>query len=142
MAASNKTHKSHLITSLFFLVIFLSNSSLSSARLLSATQPTLSLALPSDKPHQDPKPTALPCDHMVPFKNFHVGVMRRSPSQKPAGKYGPSFLTMLPKGGHVRSSGPSGGSNYIKTQFNHGRSIQHQSFGAPHALSLEFFFSF
>ncbi|KAH1064700.1 hypothetical protein J1N35_029687 [Gossypium stocksii] len=110
MAASNKTHNSHLISSVFFFFILLSNSSLSSARLLSATQPTLNLALPSDKPHQ-----ALPCDHMVPFKNFHVGVMRRSPSQKPAGKYGPSFLTMLPKGGHVPSSGPSKGSNDIKT---------------------------
>ncbi|KAE8721603.1 hypothetical protein F3Y22_tig00015498pilonHSYRG00124 [Hibiscus syriacus] len=126
MATSNKTHKySHLITSLvfFFFFFFVSSVSLSSARLLSgnpsATQPTLNLGLPvdvegSDKPDQDPKSTALPCDHMVPFKNFEVGVLR-SPTQKLAGKYGPMFLSMLPKGGQVPSSGPSKGSNDIET---------------------------
>ncbi|KAE8682255.1 hypothetical protein F3Y22_tig00111273pilonHSYRG00360 [Hibiscus syriacus] len=122
MATSNKTHKySQFITAL--LVFSFSSISLSS-RLLggnpSAAQPTLNLGLPvsvegSDKPDQDPKSTALPCDHhKVQFKNFEVGVLR-SPTQKLAGKYGPMYLSMLPKGGKVPSSGPSKGSNDIET---------------------------
>ncbi|KAE8684423.1 hypothetical protein F3Y22_tig00111131pilonHSYRG00219 [Hibiscus syriacus] len=111
MASSNETQKySHLITSL----VFFSSISLSSARLLnghpSATRPTSNLALHvafdgSDKPELDPKSTALPFEHMV----------LRSPTQKLAGKYGPMFLGMLPKGGNVPSSGPSKRSNDIKT---------------------------
>ncbi|KAK9023960.1 hypothetical protein V6N11_004147 [Hibiscus sabdariffa] len=119
MAASIKTHKSLVFFFFFFLFIF-SSISLSSARLLngnpSSTRPTLSLALPVavDGSDQDPKSTALPCDHMVPFKNFRVGVLR-SPTQKLDGKYGPMFLSMLPKGNKVPSSGGSIGINDIKT---------------------------
>ncbi|GMI90508.1 hypothetical protein HRI_002720100 [Hibiscus trionum] len=115
MAASVKTQTSLVF---FLLILFIFSSvSLSSARLLndnpSATQPILNLALPvaDDGSDQDPKSIALPCDHMVPFKNFRVGVLR-SPTQK---LDGPMFLSMLPKGGQVPSSGPSKGSNDIKT---------------------------
>ncbi|KAE8709785.1 hypothetical protein F3Y22_tig00110328pilonHSYRG00449 [Hibiscus syriacus] len=109
MASSNKTQKSSQLVYFFF-----SSISLSSARLpnghQSATRPTSNLALPvavdcSNKPELDHKSTALPCDHMV----------LRSPTQKLAGKYGPVFLSMLPKGGNVSSSGPSKRSNDIKT---------------------------
>ncbi|KAK8579815.1 hypothetical protein V6N13_142983 [Hibiscus sabdariffa] len=110
MAPSNTTL---LISSLlFFFFFFFSCLSLSSARLLdgnpSASRSTLSLAL-----HNDPKSTALPCDHMVPFKNLQVGV----PTEKLGRRYGigPMFLSMLPKGEQVPSSGPSKGSNHIKT---------------------------
>ncbi|KAL4332549.1 hypothetical protein GQ457_07G019800 [Hibiscus cannabinus] len=121
MAASIKTHNS-LVFFFFFFVFIFSSVSLSSARLLngnpSATRPTLNLALPVavDGSDQDPKSTALPlpCDHMVSFKSFRVGVLR-SPTQKLDGKYGPMILSMLPKGGQVPSSGPSKGSNDIKT---------------------------
>ncbi|KAE8666544.1 hypothetical protein F3Y22_tig00112498pilonHSYRG00332 [Hibiscus syriacus] len=125
MASSNKTQKyfQRIALLVFFLLFIFSSTSVSSARLLngnpSATRPTSNIPLPvavdgSDKPEQDPKSTAVPCDHMVPFKNLQVGFLR-SPTQKLAGKYGPMFLSMLPKGGNVPTSGPSRRSNDIKT---------------------------
>ncbi|XWS65605.1 hypothetical protein CRYUN_Cryun05aG0128000 [Craigia yunnanensis] len=127
MATYRKTHR---LAAVVFLFVFTS-SSLSSARLLNgflshdltATEPTLNLALPVvdddnnndvfDKSENDPKPRVLPCDHMVLIKNSHVGIMR-SPTQRLTGKYGPMILSMLPKG-PVPSSGPSKGTNDVKT---------------------------
>ncbi|XVF00372.1 hypothetical protein REPUB_Repub03eG0279900 [Reevesia pubescens] len=125
MTTSCKTHQLNITAVLLiFLFIFTSNSLYSSARLLNdfvsnglpATEPTLNqLALPVDddfdKSEQDPKPQqVLPCDHKVPIKNSHVGILR---SPRLAGKNGPLILSMLPKG-HVPSSGPSKGTNDIK----------------------------
>ncbi|XVF29910.1 hypothetical protein REPUB_Repub16aG0011200 [Reevesia pubescens] len=124
MATSCKTHQLNITAVvLIFLFIFISNS-LSSARLLNdfvsnglpATEPTLNyLALTVDddfnKSEPDPKPQqVLPCDHMVPIKNSHVGILR---PPRLAGKYGPMILSMLPKG-PVPSSGPGTGTNDVK----------------------------
>ncbi|XVE86037.1 hypothetical protein DITRI_Ditri18aG0004200 [Diplodiscus trichospermus] len=125
MATSRKTHRLITPAVLLFLFIFTSNSLLSSARLLNdflshaaaATDPTtnvLALPLHDDKSQQHPsQPQVLPCDHMVPIKNSHVGSLIRSPTPRLAGKYGPMILGMLPKGG-VPSSGPSKGTNDIR----------------------------
>ncbi|XP_022764426.1 uncharacterized protein LOC111309689 [Durio zibethinus] len=120
MATSQKTQKMNITAVVFFLFIFTSNS-FSSARLLNgflsnglaATEPTLNLELPVedfDKSGQDPKPQVLPCDHMVPIRSSHVGLVR---SPRLAGKYGPMILSMLPKG-PVPSSGPSKGTNDVR----------------------------
>ena len=122
MATYRKTHQLAVVVLLF---VFTS-SSLSSARLLNgflshdltATEPTLNLALPVDddvfnKSENDPKQQVLPCDHMVLIKNSHVGIMR-SPTQRLTGKYGPMILSMLPKGSPNTPSGPSHGHNDVK----------------------------
>ncbi|XWS08380.1 hypothetical protein CRYUN_Cryun41cG0074700 [Craigia yunnanensis] len=130
MATSHRTHQ--LITAVVLFLFFFTSTSLSSARLLNdflshglpATDPTFNLALPVDndndndndvfdKSEHDPKPQVLPCDHMVPIKNSHVGIIMRSPTPRLAGKYGPMILSMLPKES-VPSSGPSKGSNDVK----------------------------
>ncbi|XVF41226.1 hypothetical protein PTKIN_Ptkin01aG0263500 [Pterospermum kingtungense] len=122
MATYRKTQQ--LVAVVFLFVVFTS-SSLSSARLLNdflshglaATEPTLNLALPIDdninKSEQDPKPQVLPCDHMIPMKNSHVGIPR-SPTPRLTGNYGAMILSMLPKGVPVPPSAPSKGINDVQ----------------------------
>lgn len=117
----------HLAAVLLLFFIFTTSTSPSSARLLSdsplsTTETTLDLALADlveveehkidvafDVSKQD---QPQPCDHMVPVKKPHVGILK-SPNQRLSGKYGPMIFSMLPKGAPIPPSAPNGGINDI-----------------------------
>nr|KYP39433.1 hypothetical protein KK1_039268 [Cajanus cajan] len=105
------SHANHHLATLLLLFLLLTTTSSSLARPfntnylgLAATEPTLNLALPSDRvvapPEEDhPPPHVSPCGHL------------RVAGKKLGGaKYGPLVLNMLPKG-PVPPSGPSKGTN-------------------------------
>ncbi|KAJ1384721.1 hypothetical protein SESBI_42283 [Sesbania bispinosa] len=74
---------------------------------LPSTEPTLNLALPTDRVEQPAGGHVSPCDHMrvagkLPSPGMRLG----------GGKYGPMILNMLPKG-KVPPSGPSKGTNNL-----------------------------
>ncbi|MBA0815380.1 hypothetical protein Gohar_000157 [Gossypium harknessii] len=120
----------HLAAVLLLFFIFTTFTSPSSARLLSnsppsTTETTLDLALADlveveghktdvvlDVSKQHPETQPQPCDHMVPMKKPHVGILK-SPTQRLAGKFVPTIFSMLPKGAPIPPSAPSHGINDI-----------------------------